>query len=246
MTVRTRAPGAGAVAVDHSVLADATAVRLLVLRATRSGGVVRDHPEQTVVHLPPASAAAYAEHVTALLVRRFGDAAVGVATGRRSGPRLVDEARRAALYGRLRPEQRPWRIGDHDVEEGLLAVDGVIEVSAVALDPVAGRPELIATLSAYLRHDRDRPRAARRLDVHVRTLDYRLRTIERETGHSPRSVRGGAALRLALLARGLLELGLQPPRGARPLPVGPVPIGAARHARLPQVSVIGTEAPAPS
>lgn len=206
-----RPAGVGIVAVDHRFLPDPAAARALALRAARSRGIVRDYPGQTVVHVTHGYAPAYAQHVTTLLLRRFGDAAVGLATGGRPGPELVAEARRAALYGRLRAEQRPWRIRDHGFEEGLFGVDGMIELSAAALVPVAERPELIATLSAYLRHDRDRPRAARRLAVHVRTLDYRLRTIERVTGHCPRSVRGGTALGLALLGRGLLELGLRPP-----------------------------------
>ena len=55
---------------------------------------------------------------------------------------------------------------------------------------LATGPDLIATLDSYYRHDLDRSRTATALNVHPRTLDYRLQKAHELTGVDPRSVNG--------------------------------------------------------
>ncbi|WP_433872920.1 PucR family transcriptional regulator [Saccharopolyspora sp. CA-218241] len=52
------------------------------------------------------------------------------------------------------------------------------------------RPELAATLDAYLAHDFNRHRTARALHVHPNTVDNRLSRITARTGADPRTARG--------------------------------------------------------
>ncbi|HEU5474369.1 MAG TPA: helix-turn-helix domain-containing protein [Actinophytocola sp.] len=55
---------------------------------------------------------------------------------------------------------------------------------------LATGPDLRATLDAYYRHDLDRSRTAAALNVHPRTLDYRLQRAHQLTGVDPRTVNG--------------------------------------------------------
>ncbi|OXM57619.1 hypothetical protein CFP71_07330 [Amycolatopsis thailandensis] len=75
------------------------------------------------------------------------------------------------------------------------------EVGAARLPPVDGwlrevsgllatGPRLVGTLDALYRNDMSRSRTAASLDIHPRTLDYRLRRVRDLTGLDPVSVRG--------------------------------------------------------
>ncbi|MGB3442601.1 MAG: helix-turn-helix domain-containing protein [Actinophytocola sp.] len=79
--------------------------------------------------------------------------------------------------------------------------DVFAEVGAVRLTPVDGwlrevigrlatGPRLVSTLDALYRTDMSRSRTAALLDIHPRTLDYRLRRVRELTGLDPVSVRG--------------------------------------------------------
>jgi sugar diacid utilization regulator len=59
-------------------------------------------------------------------------------------------------------------------------------------------PDLISTLEAYYRHDLSRARAAASLNIHPRTLDYRLRRAQDLTGVDPHSVQGVRVLTTAI------------------------------------------------
>ena len=75
------------------------------------------------------------------------------------------------------------------------------EVGAIRLPPVDGwlremtgrlatGPRLVSTLDALYRNDMSRSRTAASLDIHPRTLDYRLRRVRDLTGLDPVSIRG--------------------------------------------------------
>ncbi|WP_282791857.1 helix-turn-helix domain-containing protein [Streptomyces sp. CC224B] len=96
---------------------------------------------------------------------------------------------------------RPHTTADVFVE---LAVADVPLVDAW-LATVAGRlepgPDLVVTLDAYYRHDMDRSATAAALNVHPRTLDYRLRRVRELTGLPPGSTRGVRILSAAVTRR---------------------------------------------
>ena len=55
---------------------------------------------------------------------------------------------------------------------------------------LATGPDLLTTLDTYYRHDLNRSRTAIALNIHLRTLDYRLRRAHELTGVDPRTVNG--------------------------------------------------------
>jgi len=66
------------------------------------------------------------------------------------------------------------------------------------LGPIAHRRELLTTLHAYYVSGRNRARAARRLNIHVNTLRYRLERIESILGQSLDDPAKEAAIQLAV------------------------------------------------
>ncbi|WP_229925552.1 PucR family transcriptional regulator [Streptomyces longispororuber] len=108
---------------------------------------------------------------------------------------------RAAPLRRAPARPRPHTTADVFVE---LAVADVPLVDAW-LATVAGRlepgPDLVVTLDAYYRHDMDRSATAAALNVHPRTLDYRLRRVRELTGLPPGSTRGVRILSAAVTRR---------------------------------------------
>ncbi|MCQ4041334.1 PucR family transcriptional regulator [Streptantibioticus rubrisoli] len=73
---------------------------------------------------------------------------------------------------------------------------------AALLDPIADRPELLATLGTYLESQRDRRGTARQLGLHPNTVDNRLARIAELTGLDLSAPRGTALALAALLLRG--------------------------------------------
>ncbi|MCU1599406.1 MAG: transcriptional regulator, CdaR [Frankiales bacterium] len=69
---------------------------------------------------------------------------------------------------------------------------------AEVLQPLTGRPDLLATLRAYLRNDLDRQQTAAELHIHPNTLDHRLRRIAELSGRSTATVHGLVELHAAL------------------------------------------------
>lgn len=144
------------------------------------------------------------------LVRDFALAlgrpcAVGTATAPLSGSAdALDRARRISRAAPLRPASarpRPHALADVFVE---LAVADVPFVDAW-LRSLARRldsgPDLLITLDAYYRHDMHRGATATALNVHTRTLDYRLRRVRELTGIDPGSTRGVRTLSAVVTRR---------------------------------------------
>ncbi|KFG01819.1 hypothetical protein IQ62_06730 [Streptomyces scabiei] len=144
------------------------------------------------------------------LVRDFALAlgrpcAVGTATAPLSAPAdALDRARRISRAAPLRPasgRSRPHTLADVFVE---LAVADVPFVDAW-LRSLARRldsgPDLLLTLDAYYRHDMHRGTTATALNVHTRTLDYRLRRVRELTGIDPGSTRGVRTLSAVVTRR---------------------------------------------
>ncbi|WP_030667596.1 CdaR family transcriptional regulator [Streptomyces rimosus] len=144
------------------------------------------------------------------LVRDFARAlgqpcAVGTATA--PLPELADALDRARRISRAAPLRRasarlrPHTLADVFVE---LAVVDVPFVDAWLRD-VARRldsgPDLLVTLDAYYRHDMHRGATATALNVHIRTLDYRLRRVRELTGIDPGSARGVRTLSAVVTRR---------------------------------------------
>lgn len=141
------------------------------------------------------------------LARALGrPCAVGTATAPLSG--LADALDRARRISRTAPPRRasawsrPHTLADVFVE---LAVADVPFVDAWLRTLARGLetgPDLLVTLDAYYRHDMRRGATATALNVHTRTLDYRLRRVRELTGIDPGSTRGVRTLS-AVVARRL-------------------------------------------
>lgn len=133
------------------------------------------------------------------LVRDFAQAlgrpcAAGTATSPRSEVAdALDLARRisrAAPLRRASARLRPYTVSDVFVELAVADAPFVDEwLHAVGRSLQAG-PDLLVTLDAYYRHDMHRGATAAALNVHPRTLDYRLRRVRELTGIDPGSTRG--------------------------------------------------------
>ncbi|QKV97178.1 helix-turn-helix domain-containing protein [Streptomyces sp. NA02950] len=143
-------------------------------------------PDLTPDHLPD-------------LVRDFTRAlgrpcAVGTATA--PLPELTEALDRARRISRAAPLRRASaRLPQHTLADVFIEL-AVTDLPFVDdwLRTVARRletgPDLLATLDAYYRHDMHRGATATALNVHSRTLDYRLRRVRELTGIAPGSTRG--------------------------------------------------------
>ncbi len=74
-------------------------------------------------------------------------------------------------------------------------VDAWLRTVARRLEP---GPDLLRTLDAYYRHDMSRGSTAEALNVHPRTLDYRLRRVRELTDLDPGSTHGVRVLSTAV------------------------------------------------
>jgi DNA-binding PucR family transcriptional regulator len=99
--------------------------------------------------------------------------------------------------------------GVHHLPEQLLASSPQVaeRLREAVLGPLEdyaprGRADLLGTLETFVACDRDRRRAAARLQVHPNTLDYRLRRIQGLTGLNLGSSSDLVLVCLALMQRG--------------------------------------------
>ncbi|WP_416971720.1 PucR family transcriptional regulator [Streptomyces sp. 4F14] len=145
----------------------------------------------------------------AVLVRDFAEA-LGhpCAAGTAGGPVLTDALDRARHIGRAAPLHRaPARLRPHtlaDVFVELAVADAPFTdawLREVARSLAPG-PDLLLTLDAYYHCDMNRALTASALNVHPRTLDYRLRRVRELTGLDPASTRGVRVLS-TVVTRGL-------------------------------------------
>ncbi|WP_413812152.1 PucR family transcriptional regulator [Streptomyces sp. OE57] len=130
-------------------------------------------------------------------VRDAGEAVArpcAVGTSRGGVRALADayaRARRISLAAPLQPvPRRPHTLADVFVELAVAEdrdIDGWLSGMARTL---ARGPELLATLETYYAHDMHRRNTAAALNIHPRTLDYRLQRVRRLTDVDPGSARG--------------------------------------------------------
>jgi hypothetical protein len=163
-------------------------------------------PPHTVSDLLPELAP---EHVAALardVAQALGrPCAVGTADA--PLPELsdaLDRARRisdAAPLRRASARLRPHTLADLFVELAVADVPFVDTWLRALSDRLAAGPDLLVTLDMYYRNDMHRGATATALNVHTRTLDYRLRRVRELTGMDPGSTRGVRALSAAVARR---------------------------------------------
>lgn len=75
----------------------------------------------------------------------------------------------------------------------------VADALRTRLEPLTGRPDLVATLHAHLATGQSRTRTAELVNVHPNTVDYRLRRVADLVGLDPWTADGLALLRAGLL-----------------------------------------------
>jgi hypothetical protein len=139
------------------------------------------------------------------VIRDFGDlvgvpCAVGASRGRTGG--LAEAFERARQVSRVAPV-RPvpgtaYYLTDLFAEIGAARVPPVDRWLREVADRLAAGPDLVATLDAFYRNDMARARTAAALEIHPRTLEYRLQRVHDLTGLDPVSVRGVRVLSTAV------------------------------------------------
>ncbi|WP_030684605.1 PucR family transcriptional regulator [Streptomyces sp. NRRL B-1347] len=116
----------------------------------------------------------------------------------------LNRARRISRVTPLRrapARLRPLTTADAFVELAVADVPFVDSWLATVARHLEPGPDLVVTLDAYYRYDMDRGAAAAALNVHPRTLDYRLRRVRELTGLAPGSTRGVRVLSAAVARR---------------------------------------------
>jgi hypothetical protein len=149
------------------------------------------------------------DHTLPVLLVRLAEATgvpVHAASAQAATPAAVPaEARLAGevleLVQRLARPPGLYRLSDLLVEYQLTRPGPAHDALACRLDGIADQPHLIATLRAYLGHDRRRSRVADALHIHPNTVDYRLGRIAALTGLDPAKPSDGQILMAALLVR---------------------------------------------
>lgn len=169
---------------------------LSLLSSLPSGaGAAQNPPPRAVADLLPDLVPGHLPDLVGDFARALGrPCAVGTATA--PLPELADALDRARRISRAAPVRRasarlrPHTLADVFVELAVADVpfvDDWLRTVARRLEP---GPDLLSTLDAYYRHDMHRGATARALNVHTRTLDYRLRRVRELTGIDPGSTRG--------------------------------------------------------
>lgn len=168
-------------------------------------------PEELVVMVPD-------RHVSASVSDDVRDVASDVvsATGRPCAP-AVAAARRGGIGGGVRLARRISRAAPlHPAPRNVYGLADVFVELAVGELPEAVRwisdlrraldrgPDLVRTLNAYFRNDMRRADTAADLNIHPRTLDYRLRRVRDLTGIDASTALGVRAFSVAV-ARALVD-----------------------------------------
>ncbi|NSL43746.1 CdaR family transcriptional regulator [Streptomyces sp. 8P21H-1] len=129
-----------------------------------------------------------------------GPCAVGVCAG--SVGALAEAFARARGVSRVAPMQdgprRLHTLADVFLELGVARLPEARSWLRDIGRKLADGPDLIATLETYYRSDMNRARAAVALNVHPRTLDYRLQRARELTGIHPGSTHGVRVLSVAV------------------------------------------------
>jgi hypothetical protein len=180
---------------------------LIALVPLNSGAAEAENmPAHAVPDLLPDLAPDHLPDLVGDFARALGrPCAVGTATA--PLPELADALDRARRIGRAAPLRRasarlrPHTLADVFVElavSDMPFVDTWLRSLARRLD---SGPDLLITLDAYYRHDMHRGATATALNVHTRTLDYRLRRVRELTGIDPGSTRGVRTLSAVVTRR---------------------------------------------
>ncbi|MEN3585960.1 helix-turn-helix domain-containing protein [Streptomyces sp. ZYX-F-203] len=123
-------------------------------------------------------------------------------------PRLAEALERARRISRSAPARRasapprPHTLADVFVELAVADVPFVEDWLCGLARRLESGPDLLVTLDAYYRHDMRRRSTASALNIHTRTLDYRLRRARELTGIDPGSTRGVRTLSAVVTRRG--------------------------------------------
>lgn len=176
----------------------------------RGGELIALVPDPTPAPIPDPTPAPASDLVSGLL-RDFADAlgrpcAAGTATAPLTG--LADGLDRARRISRTAPLRRasarlrPHTLADVFVELAVADVPFVDAWLRTTARRLERGPDLFATLDAYYRHDMNRGPTAAALNIHPRTLDYRLRRVRELTDIDPGSTHGVRVLS-AVVTRGL-------------------------------------------
>ncbi|MFE6860897.1 PucR family transcriptional regulator [Nocardia sp. NPDC057668] len=105
------------------------------------------------------------------------------------------------LVQRLRYRAGLYRFPDIALEFQLTRPGPALDHLGRLLDPLDSQPELLETLRLHIDTDGNRKRMARTLNVHVNTVDYRLKRVGALTGFDPVAPIGLSYLRAGLVAR---------------------------------------------
>jgi hypothetical protein len=159
------------------------------------------HRSDELVVLVPAeqekAALALAREVAEITGRSY---AIGSATGRISSlAETLTMARRVSRVARAqaRPDHL-CTVADVFIEIGVAEVPEIDRWLRALTRQLEAGPDLIPTLDAYYRHDLNRTRTATTLNVHARTLDYRLHRVHELTGIDPHTTHGIRVLSTAI------------------------------------------------
>ncbi|TCJ97402.1 PucR-like helix-turn-helix protein [Nocardia alba] len=105
------------------------------------------------------------------------------------------------LAQRMRRPPGLFRFADLAVEYQLTRPSPVRRHLDAILNPLDEHPILMETLCTHLENNLNRRRTARQLNVHMNTIDYRLKGIRKLTGFDPSSADGLWYLQSALVVR---------------------------------------------
>ncbi|MFI1212610.1 PucR family transcriptional regulator [Streptomyces sp. NPDC020802] len=167
--------------------------------ASPGPGTAETTQPHSVPDLAPDHAPDLLPKLVSDLVRDFAQAlgrpcAAGTATAPLSEVAdALDLARRisrAAPLRRASARLRPHTMADVFVELAVADVPFVDEWLHAVVRGLQPGPDLLVTLDAYYREDMHRGATAAALNVHPRTVDYRLRRVRELTGIDPGSTRG--------------------------------------------------------
>ncbi|HEX6685966.1 MAG TPA: helix-turn-helix domain-containing protein [Candidatus Limnocylindrales bacterium] len=121
-----------------------------------------------------------------------GPCSIGLAVGRTG--HLGEAAALACRISRVAPAQSKPRelhtVADVIVELALGELPELDRWLRSIGELLAAGPDLVRTLNAFYQHDMNRLRAANALNIHPRTLDYRIHRARDLTGLHPASTRG--------------------------------------------------------
>ncbi len=195
----TWCPGKGSRSGELIALIPLIALHTATPPASPGPGTAETVQPHSVPDLAPDLAPDLLPDPVSDLVRDFAQAlgrpcAAGTATSPLSEVAdALDLARRISRAAPLRRASaglRPHTVSDVFVELAVADapfVDAWLRAVDRSLQP---GPDLLVTLDAYYRHDMHRGATAAALNVHPRTLDYRLRRVRELTGIDPGSTHG--------------------------------------------------------